>query len=487
MARGYALTLAYHPDATRIGERVILTTGDNPVSRSAPDFAPTEGGEARPLATPYISRRPIVVTVGDGVSVTPAEGDDGFRVDGKPGVGKVALKGSDLSAGVVLEVDELIFVLHEIMPGERLPSMGLVGRSMGTDMVRRQIARAAGHDVPVLIRGESGVGKELVARAVHDQGKRRDGAYVSVNMAAIPMTTAASSLFGHEKGAFTGADGAHAGFFGEAQGGTLFLDEIGETPTELQPTLLRALESGEIQPMGSSKPRRSDARIIAATDLALESAVDEGSFRLPLFVRLAGYEILVPPLRQRRADIPALMLFFMHQELERAGATALLSPGDDGEESWLPAEVMRRALFSEWTGNVRALRNSARRLVFDNLEEPTIAVVHGLDPSSPDEVGAESGAPTSSGSTDVSPAQLGMALEESGYRPAAAAKALGIAKTTIYELMRRHGIVTSSDLTAETITKALEAHDGDIGAAALGLKVSARALKLRMKTLGLTS
>src|SRR5690606_36661990 len=143
----------------------------------------------------------------------------------------------------------------------------------------------------------------------------RSGPFVSVNMAAVPPETAAAALFGHARGAFTGAVAERRGFFGEADGGTLFLDEVADTPIEIQPTLLRALESSEIQPMGADRTRRVDVRLIAATDADLDLAVREGRFRLPLLHRLNAYEIHIPPLRERREDIGCLLVHFMKQEL----------------------------------------------------------------------------------------------------------------------------------------------------------------------------
>jgi two-component system, NtrC family, nitrogen regulation response regulator GlnG len=491
-AQSLAITLAFHPDAARIGERAVLLDGGNRFSRAEPLFH--GAGEPQPLATPFISRQPFVIHVGSALTIVPGDGGP-IRIGGRIFAEPTEISLEQVAAGVVVEAGELAFVLHETLAGAPAPSMGLVGRSVGLERVRRQIERVAAHDVPVLVRGESGVGKELVARALHDRSPRASAPFVSVNMAAIPPATAASALFGHKRGAFTGADRDHGGFFGEAAGGTLFLDEIGETPDELQPTLLRALESGEIQPVGAARPRKSDCRLVAATDLALEMAVDEGRFRLPLLMRLSGYEIVVPPLRERRDDIPVLLLHFMREELRRIDAEGLLAAPAAGAESWLPRWVVVQALTARWEGNVRELKNAVRQLVVDNIDEDQILHGGALErqtgsrerrkerveappvPSSPisvprnlDEIGEK---------------ELVLALENNGYRPLDAARALGISKTSVYAVMRRLGVPTSSDLDVPTIIEAVEAARGDLSEAARGLRISPRALKLRMRTLGI--
>src|SRR6185436_13729067 len=185
------------------------------------------------------------------------------------------------------------------------------------------------------LRGETGTGKELLARAIHQASSRRAAPYFALNMAAIPASLAAAELFGAAKGAFTGADRRRVGYFGRAQGGTLFLDEIGELPADLQPLLLRVLENGEIQPVGGEETLRVDVRILAATDANLESAIEEGRFRAPLFHRLSGYELRLPSLRERRDDIGRLFIHFLRQELAALGeADRLADPGPEGRP-WL--------------------------------------------------------------------------------------------------------------------------------------------------------
>src|SRR5205809_1705860 len=193
---------------------------------------------------------------------------------------------------------------------EDLESIPLVGRSAAMQEIYRVVARLMQTDLTVMITGESGTGKELVARALHDYGKRRNGSFVAINMAAIPRELIESELFGHEKGAFTGATARSSGRFEQAQGGTLFLDEIGDMPIDAQTRLLRVLQEGEFTAVGGRVPIRADVRIVAATHNDLQQLIRPGLFREDPFYRLNVAPIRLPPLRERTADIPALVRHF---------------------------------------------------------------------------------------------------------------------------------------------------------------------------------
>ncbi|MCP5365078.1 MAG: nitrogen regulation protein NR(I) [Hyphomicrobiales bacterium] len=242
---------------------------------------------------------------------------------------------------------------------ERLP---LIGRSPAMQEIYRTLARLMGTDLTVLITGESGTGKELVARALHDYGRRREGSFVAVNMAAIPRELIESELFGHEKGAFTGATHRSAGRFEQAEGGTLFLDEIGDMPPEAQTRLLRVLQEGEYVTVGGRTAIRSNVRIIAATHRDLRQLIRQGLFREDLYFRLNVVPIRLPPLRERAADIPELARFFMSKAAEEG-----LPP------KVLDAAAMERLKAYRWPGNVRELENLVRRLAALYSEE-TIGV-----------------------------------------------------------------------------------------------------------------
>ncbi|MCW8085382.1 nitrogen regulation protein NR(I) [Sabulicella glaciei] len=231
---------------------------------------------------------------------------------------------------------------------DRLP---LVGRSPAMQEIYRTVARLTTADLTVMVTGESGTGKELVARALHDYGKRRQGPFVAINMAAIPRELIESELFGHERGAFTGALTRGIGRFEQAAGGTLFLDEIGDMPPEAQTRLLRVLQEGEFTTVGGRQPVKANVRIVAATHRDLRASIRAGLFREDLFYRLNVVPIRLPPLRERVEDIPLLARHF----LERARAAGLPSKS-------LTPDAMERLKRHAWPGNARELENLMRRL-----------------------------------------------------------------------------------------------------------------------------
>ena len=234
---------------------------------------------------------------------------------------------------------------------DEFDSIPLIGRSPAMQEIYRLLARLMQTDLTVMISGESGTGKELVARALHDYGKRRSGPFVAINMAAIPRELIESELFGHEKGAFTGANNRSSGRFEQAEGGTLFLDEIGDMPMEAQTRLLRVLQQGEYTTVGGRTPIKTDVRIIAATNKDLRLLIQQGLFREDLFFRLNVVPLRLPPLRERAEDVPDLIRHFFAQ----------------AEKEGLPAKQLDQAALERlkrhrWPGNVRELENLARRL-----------------------------------------------------------------------------------------------------------------------------
>jgi len=227
----------------------------------------------------------------------------------------------------------------------------ILGSSSAVRKLLNEIRTVSGSDLPVLIMGETGVGKELVARQIHDLSERKEEAMIQVNCAALPESVAESELFGHTRGAFTGAVQDRAGKFELADGGSLFLDEIGELPLSLQPKLLRALQHGEAQRVGSDRPVRVDVRLIAATNRDLTSEMQAGRFRADLYHRLAVYPLRVPPLREHREDIAILSAHFLDICRQRLG----LGPVR------LSEEAKERLMVAEWPGNVRELENVISR------------------------------------------------------------------------------------------------------------------------------
>jgi DNA-binding NtrC family response regulator len=280
----------------------------------------------------------------------------------------------------------------------------------------------------VLIEGESGTGKEVVARFIHDASARRDGPFVAVNVAAIPDNLVESQLFGHEKGAFTGADSAREGFFRAATGGTLFLDEIGDLPAAQQTKLLRALETREIVPVGRDRPMQHDARIVAATNADLAKRVQEKRFRSDLYYRLAALKIRVPPLRERPEDVPALALLFLARHAKAHGRAV---PG-------IEAAAMRRLLAYPWPGNVRELGNALERASVVSAGQD-IGVAH-----LPPEIAGQTVAGTTGGyqeaMADFERALIRSTLEQVQGDRREAARLLGLSLATLYRRIDKLGL-----------------------------------------------
>lgn len=503
-ATGFWLTIVWHPDVTRVGEAVSFQSNIK-LSRLEPEFSRhLRGGVAatlspqsgkRPLGDPNVSRRPLELSVasrGELEVRAPASGSD-VAIDGVPITKARVLSPAELARGVVIALaSRVVLVVRQSSMnrggGEHL---GLVGTSAEVAWMVEQIERVAASDAHVLLRGATGTGKELVAAAIHEQSTRRSGAFVAVNMTTLPAPTASSQLFGHRRGAFTGADSDHAGFFGAANGGSLFLDEIGETPTDVQAMLLRALESSAVTPVGSAKPSEVDVRIISATDADLEAAAHENRFRSPLLHRLAGYQIDLPTLADRREDVGPLLVHFLRDELRKVSSIAL-DPRAPTAPMWLSAEQAARLAVHRWPGNVRQLRNLARRLaiacgdaevVSDDELRRGLATGRGQSQDEKDSI-TTTARPVKRRPDDVSDRELVDALRANAWKTSAAATELGISRTSLYALIERCDLVRKArDLMAAEINSALAASGGDTAAAATVLEVSERGLKLRIKEL----
>ena len=504
------LTILHHPDAGRAGERApllgLVSGREEPLSRSEPAFS-QPGGAAllRPLADPYVSRRPLRLAPGaepGGVRLSCGDSGTAVIAGGEPVAGDLEIPPARLEQGVVLLLaGRVVLLLSRLDPVgvAGVPDLGLVGESAPMVSLRREIQRVAGLDVPVLLRGETGTGKELIARALHSAGPRRGRPYLAVNMAAVPPTLAAAELFGASRGAYTGADRRRDGYFQRADGGTLFLDEVGETPPEVQALLLRALESHEIQPVGDDAARRVDVRLIAATDADLERSVAAGRFRAPLLHRLAGYEIRVPPLRERRDDFGRLFLHFVRQDLEEAGEAGRLAVPPGGP-AWIPALLVARLAAFDWPGNVRQLRNAARQIVIAGRDdgEPGmwLQAERLLQETAPPSRVTDS---TASGPVaapprkayrspeEVTDDELLTALRANRWRIQRAAAQLGISRGSLYDRIEKSSrIRKAADLSREEIEACRAAHGGDLDAMVEALEVSKRGLQRRMTQLGLS-
>ena len=508
-----ALTILAHPDPRRVGEMVSLAklrSGEPlELSRLEPLFAVAGGEDPQPLAEPHLSRKPLILSAGSSpgeILIHRGASPISVIVGGEALVDRRSVDGDAVARGATIELGPHVALLLHLQPPITLqvPRFGLVGDSGAMVRLRREIELAATLDTPVLLRGASGTGKELVAQAVHDAGSRAGRPWVTVNMAAVPPALAAAELFGAHRGAYTGAERSKQGFFAAADGGTLFLDEIGDTPPEVQPLLLRALESGEIQPVGSARTRRVDVRVIAATDADLTSEAGAGRFRAPLLHRLAGWEIRLSALAERRSDIGRLLVHFLEQELRQLGEKSLsASP----RRPWASAPLAARLARYDWPGNVRQLKNVARRLAITHHADPGADLEAAVEPllaaASPPpqdptlatrERTSPNVAPVPEAPkrrrlrkpAEIADEELLAALAAHDYKLQPTARALGLSRINLYRLIDGHPDVRkAADLDGDEIEAALARCNGELQAAASGLRVSLQGLKRRISALGL--
>ncbi len=309
----------------------------------------------------------------------------------------------------------------------------MVGSGPSMKRLQDLVRRAAPSEGRVLVTGENGTGKELVARAIHDQSRRRDRPFVKLNCAAVPAELIESELFGHERGAFTGAVAARRGKFEQADGGTLFLDEVGDMPAAMQAKVLRVLQEGELERVGGQQTIRVDVRVVAATNKDLDAEVKAGRFREDLYYRLDVVPVHVPPLRERREDVPELATRFLAESCERNGRRAMR----------LSREALAALQSHSWPGNVRELRNLVERLAIlcdgpDVSGEDVLSVLPGARRPR-----AERFRPGTSFHDLVAEAEreiiLG-ALEAHGDNVSDTARALGLERSHLYKKMRALGI-----------------------------------------------
>ncbi|MGE3455366.1 MAG: sigma 54-interacting transcriptional regulator [Kofleriaceae bacterium] len=421
-----------HMAVRRFVLRVIAgpDTGVKYVSSGRPVVIGTHESADLALTDPTVSRFHCELSVGEGsVTIRDLGSKNATRVSGLD-ITEARLDGTTT---IVLGHTEVEFSLGESfaeLPLATRESFGdLVGRAPATRALFAQLERAAESDVTVLLLGETGTGKEIAARAIHEQSSRAQGPMIVVDCGAIPHSLIDSELFGHEKGAFTGADRRREGAFELASGGTIFLDEIGELGSELQPKLLRVLERREVQRIGSATPTPIDVRIIAATNRNLHTEVNAGRFRSDLFYRLAVLEVRIPPLRERLDDIPMLVSHFLREnKLEDRPEAAPL------RDEKFQANLARYA----WRGNVRELRNYLERA----LVEPDREIVAGPGWEAPPEIDVNQKLATvrEAWVRYVERRYIVELLEKSGGNVSAAARSAGIDRAHFYRIMAACGL-----------------------------------------------
>lgn len=475
-----ALTVLWHPDTGRVGAQYLEpdARGVVELSRFLPLFA-HPGGDGLGLGHGGVSRLPVrIARTPDGrLSLAPPDSRMAVEVDGVDIREPVMLNAAQLDKGVVLGLGRAILLcVHwaDRLPRDN-PVPGLLGVSSAAIKLRELIRTVAPTDMPVLLLGETGTGKEVAARAIHALGRRAAAPFVAVNMATMNEGLAAAELFGATRGAYTGAQSARVGLFAEADSATLFLDEIGNTPANVQPMLLRVLESGQYRPLGGDTDRRSNARVIAATDQDL----DTQDFNQALLRRLEHFVIALPPLRERRADIGVLML----HSLEQAGAASAPVPP-------LPFAFVSACANYDWPGNVRQLAHVLGRALLERQagQEPVFEAFVKVRRAMP--------APPAPMAVALKRRALGefdeeailAALHNNGWRIQGAAGELGISRPSMYKLIEAHpAIRRPEDMDAEELAAGLQQSGGDVERCAALMLTPLEALRRRLRELGLLS
>jgi two-component system nitrogen regulation response regulator GlnG len=471
-----ALTVLWHPDPERVGAQYLEpdAQGVIEVSRFAPLFA-RAGEDGLGLGHGGVSRLPVrIAREADGkLSLAPPDSRMVVEVNGVEIRQPVVFEPAQLDDGVVLGLGRAILLcIHwtDRLPRDN-PVPGLLGVSSGAIKVRELIRAVASTDMPVLLLGETGTGKEVAARAIHALGRRAAAPLVAVNMAVMNDGLAAAELFGAARGAYTGAQSARAGLFAEADGATLFLDEIGNTPANVQPMLLRVLESGQYRALGSDTDRHSNARVIAATDQDLSGQ----DFNQALLRRLERFVIALPALRARREDIGVLLVHCLEPARDAGGQAPLL-----------PFAFVSACANYDWPGNVRQLAHVLGRALLElqagqtPLFEALVDVRPALRPAPP----AMPGKRRALG--EFSDAQVLAALHNNGWRIQGAAGELGISRPSMYKLIDAHqAIRRPEDIGVDELKGTLEASGGDVERCAAALLTPAEALRRYLRGLGL--
>ena len=465
------------PTLNAVRKPDLLIVDDDPLIRDTLDFVLSRDfavsvAESREQARGVMrqfDQPPQLALVDLGLPPSPHRPDEGFRLIAElvayaPEMKIIVLSGQsdDANARHARTLGAVEFVakpadpatlkkllLQALQAGKAEKSatgVSLLGYSMPVEKLRRKIMQFAASPFPVLVQGESGSGKELVARALHRHSPRSSKPFVAINTAAMPKDLLESELFGHERGAFTGAQAMRRGRFEQAEGGTLFLDEIGDLPVDVQPKLLRFLEQSEIMPIGDTRPQRVDVRVLAATNADLEQRVAEGKFREDLYYRLSVIRVHVPPLRERRDEIPHLTEYFLRETSERLGKPDVR----------ISSEALDVFTMYWWPGNVRQLRNEVQRAVALARAGDTIEPAHlsqeiiatrlptGLTaaPATPGRRSVPTGISLAAAVEQVEREMIQNAIDRSGGNMSEAARFLGLTRRGLYLKLRRLGIGT---------------------------------------------
>lgn len=461
------LGIIWHPDISRVGDILPLTFEEDKVliSRTAPDFVSQGSLSGHPLSHIGVSRKPFQIKRLSTHSVEISAPDSPMQVtvNGRTVSTKQEVSFNELGDEIIIGLSHqvvLALFYRPLLREDGVKDTGLVGISGVMDQVRRTIKLAAPTRNSVMITGATGTGKELVATAIHHLSGQPEGPLVAVNMSTLAPEMAAAELFGAARGAYTGATSDRVGLFQEATGGTLFLDEIGSCPTQVQPMLLRALETNEYRRVGEVRVRKSHARVVAATDQPLTS----DHFNQPLLQRLSTVSIDLPSLNRRRVDIGLLIRHFTDRlATDRERALTELSSG-----------MAEQFALHDWPGNVRELKNALNALSLGM--EPKINI---------DVTSREKRKKNFRHRSDVTDDEVLEALDACDWQIKAAAEYLNISRTSFYDLLKGSAVInTPEKITKEDLSTVLQ-QGKTVSEIAKIFRVPREALKRYLRELGL--
>ncbi|MEE2787216.1 MAG: sigma 54-interacting transcriptional regulator [Myxococcota bacterium] len=499
------ITIAFHPNIRRIGEYAVLpeptlppqTTESIVFGRNAPLFENSTGQQTG-LVDPCLSRSQFTLrwhTKTETFDVRPTPTARRAVTAMSPEGDRLRL--NQLPVGSLLNVGDRVCLILGARPflQDAASRLGLVGEAPVMWTLRERIRSVAASVETALITGPTGSGKEVVAQAIHGASPRRNGPFVSVNCAALAPAVVESELFGHRRGAFTGADQAHGGLFRAAEGGTLFLDEIGEMSLSTQAKMLRVLQEKQVRPVGEVKAYPIDVRVIAATNRNLEDAVEAGHFREDLLARLLGLTVQVPPMASRRADVPLLFFYFLNAQLdEMPDARPALWRDADADAPPVPYVFFEKLLAHQWRRNAREIHKTAIDTATSNHgRPPNMFQAPELSTAQRDEPTMASSARHSTSTitppTGLRPAEIDdetilRVMAEHHFVQKRVAAVLGISRTSLDKRLQVIGLPRPHDLSLQAIRDAVDLVGPDLVVLAQHLKVSLRGLKLRLNRLG---
>jgi len=481
VAATLCLTIAWHPNIHIIGAQSILAATTE-VSRQTPSFE-MPGRPSFQLNDRYISRSGFrICAAGAGIRIERFNSSQTIYVDAIALDDCLEFSADQVEAGIAIMVENRIaLVLHyrEAVVSESIATYSIAGVSSKAIKLRNQITRSAIGNFNVLVTGETGSGKELVAAGIHHASDRCAEPYIAINAASLPGQLGASELFGAKKGAFTGANSDRQGYFGSAEGGTLFLDEIGDADRDIQVGLLRAIENQEITPIGAAKPSPINVRVIAATDTKLHEAIEEKRFSPALYQRLSQLHIKIPPLRERREDIGLLLSRFLQEGFARNGLLAEKIAESQAMDSIAPFAFA--LIRYDWPGNVRQLRAVVEKALIDASFDGFFSVPESIALDAPSPVPSKAKIRP----RDLSEEQIQEALSNYDYNYVKSAESLGISRAALYKLVQEKNLAPlAKNMDRHTIADALDRHSS-ISQCAEALKVSEKSLAQRIKELDL--